>query len=237
MGKLDEVPFAEEVKKTVHEFLKNSKDSCALDIIKSLDSAGFTDTKTMQLIGLLQRKDRLKVGLYNKFVEFNERLKAAAAASKPAVEEVTHEAVTIAVPGRIEQVENKTSVDPNTGGSAVTQETKDQETVQVKGNFTEKEEIKIRERVKKEEEKARSRIAKREAKIRERFVVRAEKRAARIGMKVEEAQAIKERKEKLKDIRTQRKALAEQSKVLRTEILQLRPKHEKKAKAEKSAKA
>jgi len=194
------------------DFLLEEEDGETADKLKaSIDEAGLKGNKTMKLVGLLQREKKLKPGLYKELVSLNARLEEGGSTDDSGGEEVTNEEVQVEEAAAEEAADN---------------------VVELKSEFTSKEEDKIRERMKKEEEKMRERLAKREAKIRERMKARAEKQAERRGMKLEHAQKIKECQDEIKVLREEMKERREKVAVLRAQIKELRPTRKRKPKEE-----
>jgi len=215
IAKLEEAGLLEELTGIVKKFAKDADTPDS--ILAVVDESGLKGTDTMAAIGTAQREGRLRPGLYKELVNLNKRLKEPRTGGNDVgkKDEVKSEEVEVA-----EVVED----------AADAQNSEDE--VEVAQSFTDKEEQKIREAMKKEEDKMRKRLAAREQKIRERMKNRLEKRAQRQGMKLEEAQGIAERREKIKEYREQIKDLREKMKALQAEIKELRPTRPRKKKAD-----
>ncbi len=197
-------------------------------LLATIDACGLTSAKTMQLVGSLQRANRITVGLYNKLVELDKSSRRLVAV-RPVDREVKleHSALTIATTAPI--VEQTTSV----GGSVMetvsvsvpVQSAISTETIAVSAlKLPEAEEARIKARVARESEKMRARMAIREAKMRERVKAGLEKRANRSGMQLKDAVGIKERKDKIVVLQAARKAAALEIGTLWAEIQKIRPK-------------
>lgn len=224
MKKLEESGLDVELEVILDKFVKNEGDEATVNELKSsIDETGLKSPKTMKAVGTLQKNGKLEPGLYKELVALNKRFEAGETVSTETEEETTSEP----------------SVEESTGGESMSSEETNEtpaaeeptaDNVVNLGNehLSEKEEEKIKERMKKEEEKMRQRLLAREAKMRERLKARAEKRAQRQGMKLETLQAIKEKKEELGKLRETAKELREQMKKIRDEIKELRPKRKKK---------
>lgn len=184
-------------------------------VIKSLsdtvDANGLKAPAVMKLIGTLQSQKKLKPGLYKDLVTLNNEMTGGAEASADAG----------ATAGA-------------TGGAAPAADG----VVHAEGDvkFTEKQEEKIKAKLKKYEEKHRTALLKKEENIRARMSGRAEKRAQRLGMKVEEAKEITDQREiilKAKELIKAQRAIVKEA---RGKILALRPKKPKLTPEEKAAK-
>jgi len=208
-------------------FTKSSDADSRKQLNSTIDSTGLKSPKTMQLVGLLQRTGKLQPGLYKELVGLSRRFEEGeSSAPKTETTSVSSTEETKADKAKVERKEVVTEVKDNV--------------VHIEGfNLTDKDKEKLKEKLQKEEEKIRKRLMKYEEKAVERLKARAEKKAQRQGMKLEEMQEIKDRKEKLTKIKEELKTLRASAKVLKDEIKALRPKREKKEKTEeeKAAKA
>lgn len=219
----------------VRSFLLNAKDEGTVkQILESVDQNGLQESPTMKLVGSLQRNRKIKAGLYKVLGQFKENLANANVTPSDAAPAAT-ESNNPPAPSGDEGVP-VTTTENNAPAMAAASAAPDTsaDTVEVTGaTLSEKEEEKIKERMKKEEEKIRQRLAKKEAKIRERIQQRLEGRAQRQGLKLEHAQKIKENTEKIKVLKEEMKQRKEAMKKLREEIKALKPKSNKKTLAEK----
>lgn len=205
-------------------------------LLESIDASGLRSSPTMNAVGLLQRSGKLQPGLYKELVALNAKL--GGGDSGPAAES-EQPAESSAAPQASHQEAEKVMSKEEKKAETATEEKSN--VVNLEGfALTEKDQEKIKAKLAKEEEKVRQRLMKYEQKQVERLKARAEKRAQRQGMKLEQMQDIKDRKEKLTVLREQIKELKAQAKKLKDEIKELRPKRAKKdgeGKAEGETKA
>jgi hypothetical protein len=179
---------------------------------KMIDENGLKHPTVMKQIGVLQREEFLKPGIYKEFVALQERLgNGASAAPTPAAP--TPAAATPAPQAA------------PTEGTPTEEPTVDVESYQ----FSDADEERIKEKLKKEEERMRSRLLQREKKIRERMILGKEKRATRLGLKAEDAAKIEALTDQIKKAQEQKKALNDQIKTCRDEINAIRPKRKRAA--------
>lgn len=206
------------------------------EIHAAVDEAGLKSTKTMTLLGILQRNGKTKAGLYKVLVGLQARAMSTAA-TQPAVEqekestEVTQ--TTSDVPEEKTEVSGGNTVSDEVSVEEKVSTTEDTSNVVQLQSLPGKEEDKIKARLAKEEAKIRAKLLEREAKLRERAKARAEKKAQRKGMKLETLEGIRERKEKMTELRNKRKELSTEIKKLSTEIKELRPQRKKREKKKK----
>jgi chromosome segregation ATPase len=193
----------------------------------AIDAAGLKAPKTMQLIGFLQRTGKLQPGLYKELVNLNRKLE---------------EGSTQLTETQSKDSSSEDKSNPS-GGQEVMDVKKEEKKEEVKKDnvvnlegfvLTDKDKEKIKARLQKEEEKIRQRLLKYEQKATERLKARAEKTAQRKGMKLEEMQEIRERKDKLTVLREEIKSRRAEAKKLKDEIKKLRPARQKKEKKEKT---
>lgn len=221
--------LSNELVKLYDKFLTKKEDSeSRSQLDKSIDDSGLKSPKTMQLVGLLQRTGKLQPGLYKELVGLNKKLEDGGESTESTQEtsEASSASETATSSGE------KAMTDKPVEGAAA----KAADVTKADGFvLTEKDQEKIKAKIQKEEEKIRQRLLKYEQKQVERIKARAEKRAMRQGMKLEELQEIKERKEKLVVLREEIKERKAVVKKLKEEIKALRPKREKKDKKEAAA--
>jgi len=225
MKKLSGAGLDVELESILQDFVVDANDEKSLaDLKKIIDKAGLKAPKTMKLVGEFQRNQKLKPGLYKELVALNNRLESGGSEAKNEEPEATptpqEETVANTEEAEVETTEETAAEENNDNVVELKQEE----------NFSDKEEEKIRERMKKEEEKMRKRLLDREKKMRERMKTRHEKRAQRQGMKLETLQKINEINEDLKKLREERKAIGEKMKVLREELKEIKPKRQRKKK-------
>lgn len=200
---------------------KDDKDS-RRQLDESIDASGLKSPKTMNLVGTLQRLGKLQPGLYKELVALNKELSGSdGASSHKETAEVSSSASTPSGGSEVMSTEEKAQAE----GKA-----EEKSNVVDLGNFqlTEKEQAKIKALLQKKEEKVRQTLLKYEQKQGERLKARAEKRAQRQGMKIEQMQDIKERKEKITVLREEIKTRKTQMKTLKDEIKALKPQRKKK---------
>lgn len=224
MSKLKEAGLDVELDKLLSKYLKGKDGGALKELRDAIDETGLKSPKTMKAVGSLQRTGKLEPGLYKELVALNKRFED----------------------GEVGEPETSApeAAEENSGGEAVVEEPVVQEETLKEGDtqevspdnvvtleipsLTDKEEEKIKEKMRKEEEKMRKRLLEREAKMRERIKARQEKRAQRQGLKLEVLQEVKTKKDELSKLREEMKGLREQAKKLREEIKSLRPKRKKK---------
>lgn len=223
LKQLKKAALRADYEKLFEKFLVDANDAGSRKLLdESVDSSGLTSTKTMQVIGLLQKNGKVQKGLYAEFRSLNERLEGKPATGQDSTGDVTPE-VSTQQQGSVPMSEAPQT--PAAPSNVVSLN---------EFPLTDKDKERIKQRLAKEEEKVRSRLMKYEQKQVERLKARAEKRAQRQGMKIEQMQEIKDRKEKLTVLKEQMNELRAQAKKLKDEIKVLKPQRKKKEKSEES---
>lgn len=225
LSQLESKGLIEEFESLLASYVASDGDNDTVSEIRStVDSVGLRSPKTTQVVGLMQRHGKLKVGLYKELLSLNARFENSEPSSD--TEDNTQQGGNVVTENV--QTQEAVQVDPAVAAAAGAPE----DTVQVSTGLSETEEAKLKEKLAKEEEKYRKRLAMREAKMRERLLARAEKRANRKGMKLEESQKLQDLRVQMKAIRGEIKERRDAIKVLQAQVNEIRPRKAKKAKAE-----
>ena len=248
MGTLKDLKKAglkDDLENILTKFVKEGDAETRKLLTDSIDNAGMRDPKTMQVIGGLQKSGKIGPGLYKELIALNERLSKGSGATTPPP--VTQSATVAEGEKEAVMSEDKVAAPAAqpAAQAAPVAEAAPANVVSIEGfNLSDKQKEKLKSALKKKEDSVRARLAQYEQKAIERLKARAEKKAQRQGLKVEELQEIKVRKEQVTFLRDEVKERRAKIKTLREELKALKPKRAKdpekaaaKAAAKEAAKA
>lgn len=203
------------------QFFKKEDAKAKSSLKAVIDKHGLQSPEVIREVGALQRSEVLEPGIYKQFKDLSAKLAGGGNGqtekSAPAPAESKKEEVKAKAEPEEAEVEPEVEVEASDGIALTSSDEED-----------------IRQTLQKDEDKWRARLATRERKLREQKRKKNTKKAQRLGLKAEEAVAIKDMKDKIVVIQAENKELKAtlkenngKIKVMRDEIATIRPKKAK----------